>query len=213
MAAPFATATSGLNSLPVEPTVYSCTCGDIHCAGTSIARCTLPLVEYMRRHHQCPCTCACHGVHRAGISSVYAAPVQVLEYFAPAPVAYYALLRLQEVVSILSLSCPPSTLSRVVEYITPAPAVLLHQILASKKLGKGHVAEISLVNSVSQKDTCLVDLGACIWHLSSCVSTGGMVVPTSQLKSNVLLLFGCMFCLVALSGQFSRILAHRLSLR
>ena len=53
----------------------------------------------------------------------YAAPVQVLEYFAPAPVAYYALLRLQQVVSILSLSCPPSTLSRVVEYIAPAPAV------------------------------------------------------------------------------------------
>ena len=44
-AAPFATATGGLNSLPVEPTVYSCTCGDIHCAGTSIARCTLPIVE------------------------------------------------------------------------------------------------------------------------------------------------------------------------
>ena len=96
----------------------------------------------MRRHHQCPCTCACHGVHRAGISSVYAAPVQVLEYFAPAPVACAALLRLQQVVSILSLSCPPSTLSRVVEYIAPAPAVLLHQILASKKLGKGHAAEI-----------------------------------------------------------------------
>ena len=97
-----------------------------HCAGTSIARCILPLVEYMRRHHQCPCTCACHGVHRAGISSVYAAPIQVLGYFAPAPVVYYALLRLQQVVSILSLSCPPSTLSRVVEYIAPAPAVLLH---------------------------------------------------------------------------------------
>ena len=92
-AAPFATSTGGLNSLPVEPTVYSCTCGDFH---------------------------------RAGISSVYAAQVQVLKYFAPAPVAYYALLRLQQVVSILSLSCPPYTLSRVVEYIAPAPAVLLH---------------------------------------------------------------------------------------
>ena len=69
-AAPFATATGGLNSIPVEPTVYTCTCGDIHCAGTSIARCTLPLMGYMRRHHQYPCTCACHGVHRAGISSV-----------------------------------------------------------------------------------------------------------------------------------------------
>ena len=58
----------------------------------------------------------------------------------------------------------------------------------------------SLVNSVSQQDTCLVGLGACIWHLSSCVSSGKMVVPTSQLKAtNVLLLFGCMFCLVAFS--------------
>ena len=47
----------------------------------------------------------------------------------------------------------------------------------------------SLVNSVSQQDNCLVDLGACIWHLSSCVSTGEMVFPTSQLKSNVLLAF------------------------
>ena len=53
----------------------------------------------------------------------YAAPVQVLEYFAPAPVTYYALLRLQQGVSILSLSCPPSTLALVVEYIAPAPAV------------------------------------------------------------------------------------------
>ena len=43
-AAPFATATGGLNSLPVEPTVHSCTCGDTNCAGTSIARCTRPLV-------------------------------------------------------------------------------------------------------------------------------------------------------------------------
>ena len=36
-----------------------------------------------------------------------------------------------------------------------------------------------------------------------------MVVPSSQLKSHVLLLFDCVFCLVALSGQFPRILAHR----
>ena len=71
----------------------------------------------------------------------------------------------------------------------------------------------SVVNSVSLQDNCLVVSGACIWHLSTCVSTGEMVVPTSQLKSSVPLLFGCMFCLVALSGQFPRILAHRLSLR
>ena len=54
----------------------------------------------------------------------YAAPVQVPGYFAPAPVAYYALLRLQQVASVLSLSCPPSTPALVLEYIAPAPAVL-----------------------------------------------------------------------------------------
>ena len=43
-----------LNSLPVVPTVYTCTCGGVHRAGTSSLW----------------CTCACHGVHRAGTSSV-----------------------------------------------------------------------------------------------------------------------------------------------
>ena len=61
-----------------------------------------------------------------------------------------------------------------------------------QETGKGHASEI-------------FGKLRCIWHLSNCVSTGEMVVPTSQLKSIVLLLFGCMFCLVALSGQFPRI--------
>ena len=61
-----------------------------------------------------------------------------------------------------------------------------------QETGKGHASEI-------------FGKLRCIWHLSNCVSTGEMVVPTSQLKSIVLLLFGCMFCLVALSGQFSHI--------
>ena len=77
-AAPFATATGGLNSLPVEPTVYRCTFGEIYIGISYIypcrwhQHCTLhpTFSGYMRRHHQCPCTCACHGVHRAGISSV-----------------------------------------------------------------------------------------------------------------------------------------------
>ena len=55
----------------------------------------------------------------------------------------------------------------------------LNQILASKKLGKGHAAEIFGKLSFSAGN-CLVVLGACIWHLSSCVSTGEMVVHTSH---------------------------------
>ena len=43
-----------LNSLPVVPTVYTCTCGGVHRAGTSSLY----------------CTCACHGVPHAGTSSV-----------------------------------------------------------------------------------------------------------------------------------------------
>ena len=56
----------------------------------------------------------------------------------------------------------------------------------------------SLANSVSLQDNCLVDLDACIWCRSTCVNTGKMGAPTSQLKSNVLLPFGCLFCLAAL---------------
>ena len=72
-AAPFATATGGLNSLPVEPTVYSCTCGYIYIYILRWhAHCTLhpTFSGYMRRHHQCPCTCACHCVHCASTSNV-----------------------------------------------------------------------------------------------------------------------------------------------
>ena len=64
-AAPFATPTGGLNSLPtVVPVVIYILRWHQHC--------TLhpTFSGYMRRHHQYPCTCACHGVHRAGTSSV-----------------------------------------------------------------------------------------------------------------------------------------------
>ena len=43
-----------LNSLPVVPTVYTCTDDEVHRAGTS-SLC---------------CTCACHGVHRAPRKSI-----------------------------------------------------------------------------------------------------------------------------------------------
>ena len=66
-------------------------CGVIHCAGTSIARCTLPLVEYIAPAPSVYVAPAPVMVYIALASAVsYAAPVQVLEYFAPAPVAYYA---------------------------------------------------------------------------------------------------------------------------
>ena len=89
----------------------------------------------------------------------------------------------------------------------------LKQILSSKKLGKGHASEIfgKLSFSAGQMFGRFGRMHLAPFKL--CVSTGKMVVPTSHLKSNVLLLSGCMYCLVALSVQFTRILAHRLSLR
>ena len=86
------------------------------------------------------CTCTCRLKHRAGASSVtapapvmvyialaqtvsYAAQAQVLEYFAPAVSASAGPFATATGSSILSLSCPPSTLAHVVEYIAPAPAV------------------------------------------------------------------------------------------
>ena len=54
----------------------------------------------------------------------YAAPAQVLEYFAPVFFSASAgLFATATRSSILSLPCPPSTLALVVEYIAPAPAV------------------------------------------------------------------------------------------
>ena len=179
-AAPTATATGRFGSLPVVPTVYTCTCGGVHRAGTS-SLC---------------CTCACHGVPRAGTSSVLrraSTSTGVLracvfslcrtfcdcnrelqfspcrahrlhlhlwcstsrqhqeftlhlrlsctsrwhkQFLTPRQHKYWStsrqrfqplpdLLRLQQVASVLSLSCPPSTLALVVEYIAPhaAPAV------------------------------------------------------------------------------------------
>ena len=51
-AAPFATATGGLNSLPVEPTVYSCTCGDIYI-----------YIYTLRWHQHCTLHPTFSGVH------------------------------------------------------------------------------------------------------------------------------------------------------
>ena len=179
-AAPIFTAIGAFGSLPVEPTVCTCTCGRLHCVNTSSVR----------------GTCTCHGVHRVA-PAVYVTSAPVLE----------STRRLQH--TRCTCAC------RGVHHVSTIS--VLRRASSTRSFRPRNWAKVtllrSLVNSVSQQDTCLVDLGACIWHLSSCVSTGKMVVPTSQLKSNVLLLFGCMFCLVALSGQFPRILAHRLSLR
>ena len=88
----------------------------------------------------------------------------------------------------------------------------LSKILSSKKLSKGHASEIFGKLSFLCR-TVVWSFRAHAFGTFQTASVREMVVPTSQLKSSVLLLFGCMFCLVALSGQFSRILAHRLSLR
>ena len=69
-AAPIVTATGGFGSLPVEPTVFTCTCGGVHYVCKSSVRCTCiclvyiapapavyvtsaPAVESTRRHQQC----------------------------------------------------------------------------------------------------------------------------------------------------------------
>ena len=89
----------------------------------------------------------------------------------------------------------------------------LKQILASKKLSKGHASEVFGKLSFSAGQ-----LFWSIWtHASCAVQTPSirerMAPLTSHLKSNVRLDFGCLFCLVARFGQFRRILAHRLSLQ
>ena len=117
-----ATTTGGLNllnTLPVEPAVYNCTFGDIYCAGTSIARCTLPLVGTCASASSVPAPAMVFIALASAVS--YAAPVQVLVHFAPAFSASAGPFSTATGVSILSLSCPPSTLALVVEYIAPAP--------------------------------------------------------------------------------------------
>ena len=89
----------------------------------------------------------------------------------------------------------------------------LRQILSSKKLGKGHASVIFGKLSFSTGQL-FGRFGRMYLVPFKMRQFGKMVAPTSQLKSNVLLPFGCLFCLAALFfGQFRRILAHRLSLR
>ena len=111
-AAPFATATGGLNSLPVEPTVYSCTCGEnIALAPGYIA--PAPAV------YAAPAPVMVYLALAQAVS--YAAQAQVLEYFAPASSASAGPFATATGSFNLSLSCPPSTLALLVEYIAPAP--------------------------------------------------------------------------------------------
>ena len=81
----------------------------------------------------------------------------------------------------------------------------LNQILSSKKLGKGHAAEIfgKLSFSAGQLFGRLGRRHLAPFKL--CVSTGKMVAPTSQLKSNVLLLF---WLCVLPRGPFRAVLPH-----
>ena len=104
-AAPTDTAIGGFGSLPVEPTVCTCTCGRIHCVNTSSVRgtCTChgvqrfapavyvtcaPVVESTRRLQHIRCTCACRGVHHVSTISVLRRASTGAAYFVPAPVSY-----------------------------------------------------------------------------------------------------------------------------
>ena len=104
-AAPFFTAIGAFGSLPVEPTVCTCTCGRLHCVNTSSVRgtCTChgvhrvapavyvtsaPVVESTRRLQHIRCTCACRGVHHVSTISVLRRASTGTVYFVPAPVSY-----------------------------------------------------------------------------------------------------------------------------
>ena len=99
------TAIGAFGSLPVEPTVCTCTCGRLHCVNTSSVRgtCTChgvhrvapavyvtsaPVVESTRRLPHIRCTCACRGVHHVSTISVLRRASTGTVYFVPAPVSY-----------------------------------------------------------------------------------------------------------------------------
>ena len=84
----------------------------------------LPPADFIKHALSVQCTCACHCVHRADTNSVLrsaSTSTGVLR------ACIFSICRtsckLQQGVFILSLSCPPSVLALVVEYIAPAPAV------------------------------------------------------------------------------------------
>ena len=88
-------------------TVYTFTCGGVHRAGASSVTAPAPVMVYIALAQ----------------AVSYAAQAQVLEYVAPAFSASAGPFATATGSSILSLSCPPSTLALVLEYIAPAPAV------------------------------------------------------------------------------------------
>ena len=104
-AAPIFTAISAFGSLPVEPTVCTCTCGRLYCVNTSSVRgtCTChgvhrvaplvyvtsaPVVESTRRLQHIRCTCACRGAHHVSTISVLRRASTGTVHFVPAPVSY-----------------------------------------------------------------------------------------------------------------------------
>ena len=104
-AAPILTAIGAFGSLPVVPTVCTCTCGRLHCVNTCSVRgtCTChgvhrvapavyvtsaPVVESTRRLQHIRCTCACRGVHHVSTISVLRRASTGTVYFVPAPVSY-----------------------------------------------------------------------------------------------------------------------------
>ena len=124
----------------------------------------------------------------------YAAQAQVLEYFAPAFLASAGPFATATGSSILSLSCPPSSLALVVEYIAPAPAVYAAPAPA--------VRYITSAQSVSYAAPARVLSTLCqrlYPMLLIATATGGFGSVCSA---------SCPF-----QGSSPRILPHRLSLR
>ena len=115
----------------------------------------------------------------------YAAQAQVLEYFAPAFLASAGPFATATRSSSLSLSCPPSTLALVVEYIAPAPAVyaapapVVRYITSAQSVS--YAAPARVLSTLCQRLYPMLLIATAIGGFGS----------------------GCMLCLVPLSGQFS----------
>ena len=103
-AASIFTAIGPFGSLPVDPTVCTCTCGILHSVNNSSVRSTCtchevhrvapavyvtsaPVVESTRRLQHIRCTCACRGVHHVSTISVLRRASTGTVYFVPEPVS------------------------------------------------------------------------------------------------------------------------------
>ena len=188
---------SELDSLPVVPTVCTCTDGEVHRAGTS-SLC---------------CTCACHGDIALTQAVSYAAQAQVLEYFAAASSAYagrfencniefHSLPVVPTVytctcggvqhagTSILCCTCACHGVHRAPRKSIPS-VVSSNRSFRPRNWVKVTLLR-SLANSVSLQDNCLVDLDACILCRSnSVIRVNWLLPPHSENRTCYWLLVVC----------------------